>query len=184
MLNKIIAILIVCAGITMLSGLWPLPGQLAIESRNQATKDLAHLQLTDSSAVSAQSLIKANEEIIKNPYLEAQFWFQWIIQFILTSCILLSGALMLLQKRFWAISILITTVLYTWHKGFYMSTYHILFEGSVSGILGRLAILEKYPVLFAQIVWFDLAIPLVLFIGSVLAAKFIMRQQGLKRSVE
>jgi hypothetical protein len=176
--RKIIALLILLGGISMLSGLWPLPSHLANEFRNDAVAQLTTPPSADSSPELEQSSKDFYQEIVNDPNLEMKFWFHWFTNLALIACCVLSGYLMLMQTHIWGVSVLITTVFYAGITGFFYPLYGILIHNttSLTGILSRFSILAKYPLSLFYIMWFNAVIPVIFIIGSFMAIKSIVAQ--------
>jgi hypothetical protein len=175
-MRKIIALLILFAGVSILVGLWPLPNHLANEFRNDAVAQLATPPPADSSPELEQSRKNLYQKIINDPNLEIKFWLQWLTKLALFACCLVTGLLMLVQVRFWAASVLVCTAFYALTNSFFLPFYNYFMHNTTSfaGFLSRLDIVAKYPSLLFNILWFNVTIPLVFIIGSGMAIKSIM----------
>lgn len=175
-MRKIIALLIILCGVSMLNSLWPLPAQQTSAYRSKAAIDLVALPSVDKSSNIQNSLRSLNQEIIKDSNLEMKFWFKWLKQFLLILICTTAGYLMMVKAPFWRASVLITTAIYAWSSSFFFSLYPIFIQSthSFSDILRRFEIAKP---LLLNIMWFNLIMPLTFIIASYIAIKSIWVQR-------
>jgi hypothetical protein len=181
---RFVSIVVVLIGLSMLSGIWPLPNQQVADFRAETSAQLAtanKIQNPSAFDVWEQKFLKIQ---LDNPYLEAIVWGRWILELATATLCMLAGMLMYFRTRLWTVLILLATISYERSTGFFLPIYGLFFKNchSFERLQHRVAIVSAHPSLLFDIIWFNLLAPTTLSLASIMAMMAIYRKFNDRRT--
>ena len=169
---RVIALLVVFAGLSLLSGLWPMPAERAAYMRHEAIVKLAVPVSSENPAALEESTRHFYQSIVDNTDIESGFWIEWIQTLALATLCATAGAIMFLQIRGWAVLIIASTTFYAWKTTFFYPIYFFFLKmDSIDQFFSRLSMFARSPFSFAAMAWFNLLVPIVLSVAVVVAIR-------------
>ena len=174
-MTRAIARLVVLAGLSLLSGLWPMPDERAASLRHDAITKLATPVSSHSPSAQEESARQFYQSIADNTDMEFEFWIQWTQTLAIASLCVLAGTMMYRQIRAWPVLIVASTALYAWKTTLFYPIYFFFWEAdSIDQFFSRLSMLASSPLSFAAIAWFNLLVPIFLSVAVVVAIKALL----------
>ena len=169
---KVIASIIVLAGVSLLVGLWPLPAQQAAQFKERAAAELAASDPSDSPTTFNAARRQYYQSVVDDQDIETQFRVRWAITLALSACCVAAGVLMFFKARFWAVAVVISAVFYASFTEFVWPLYEIFFRGtsSLDQFLSRVAIFGHSLEMAAIIAWYNLAVPCAFMVAVAMAS--------------